>query len=137
MNGGGVFSNNTFTDLSYSIFLSSALFPTIIENNEIEINEQVNSTLAPVYITSTNSPIIEINNNEISDNYHQFNCFSAIYTKSSSNVSIVNNKIDGFQYGIYANSGRNFQISSNEITDCDVIGIYFNGKGNLQKFYNL
>jgi len=76
-----MFSNNTFTDLSYSILLNTASFTTIIENNEIEINEQVNTTLAPVYIVSSNTPFIEINNNEISDNYHQFNCFAAIYTR--------------------------------------------------------
>jgi PKD repeat protein len=132
--GGGVLSNNTFTDLSYSILLSSALFPTILENNKIEINELVNNTVAPVYITICNSPVIEINNNTISDNYHQYNCFSAIYAKSSSNLSISANKINGFQYGIYASTARNFQISSNDITDCDVVGIYFNGKGNYKNY---
>ncbi len=132
--GGGVFSNNTFTDLSYSILLNTASFTTIIENNEIEINEQVNTTLAPVYIVSSNTPFIEINNNEISDNYHQFNCFAAIYTKNSSNVSMVNNRIDGFQYGIYASSVKNFQISRNEIRDCDVVGIYISGKGNYKNY---
>jgi len=120
INGGGVFSNNTFTDLSYSIYLNSSLFTTIIENNEIEVNEPVSSTLAPIYINSINSPVIEINNNEISDNLHQFACFSAIYLKSSSKVSIMNNKIDGFQYGIYASSVRNVQVSSNKITDSDI-----------------
>ncbi len=134
VSGGGVFSNNTFTDLSYSIFLNSSLFTTIIENNEIEINEAVSTTLAPVYISSTNSPIVEINNNEISDNLHQFACFSAIYIRASSKISIMNNKIDGFQYGIFASSARNIQISSNEITDSDITGIYFIGKGNFSNF---
>jgi PKD repeat protein len=134
VNGGGVFSSNNFTDLSYSFFLSSALFSTILENNEIENNEQVNSIIAPIYIATTNSPIIEINNNEISDNFHQLNCFSAIYAKSSSNISMVNNKIFGFQYGIYVNVARNFQISSNQITGADVAGIYFAGKGNYRNY---
>jgi hypothetical protein len=134
VNGGGIYSYNTFTDLSYSIFLNTALFPTIIENNEIEINELVNSTNAPVYINSTNNPVIEVNNNEISDNYHQFNCFAAIYAKSSSKISIVGNRIDGFQYGIYVSSGKYFQISRNEIVDSDVTGIYFSGKGNYLNF---
>lgn len=134
LNGGGVFSNNTFTDLSYSILLNSSQFPTIIENNEIEINEIVNTNLAPVYVGSSTSSIIEINNNEISDNYHQYNCFSAIYARNSSNVSIINNKIDGFQYGIFVNLARNFQISNNEITDSDINGIYFYGKGNYRNF---
>lgn len=134
INGGGVFSNNTFTDLSYSIYLNSSLFTTIIENNEIEVNEPVSSTLAPIYINSINSPVIEINNNEISDNLHQFACFSAIYLKSSSKVSIMNNKIDGFQYGIYASSVRNVQVSSNKITDSDITGIYFSGKGNYSNY---
>jgi hypothetical protein len=132
--GGGVFSNNTFTDLSYSIFLGSSLFTTIIENNEIEINEPVSATLAPVYIASTTSPVIEINNNEISDNLHQFSCFSAIYIKSSSKISIMNNKIDGFQYGIFASSVNNVQISSNKITESDVVGIYISGKGNFSNY---
>jgi hypothetical protein len=132
--GGGIFSNNTFTDLSYSILLTTALYTTIIENNEFEINEQVNSTLAPIYINSSNTPFIEVNNNEISDNFHQFNCFSAIYARSSSNVSMVNNRIDGFQYGIYAFSVKNFQISRNEIKDSDVLGIYITSKGNYKNY---
>jgi len=41
---------------------------------------------------------------------------------------MVNNRIDGFQYGIYASSVKNFQISRNEIRDCDVVGIYISGK---------
>ena len=134
VNGGATISYNTFTDLSYSIYLSTALFTTIIENNEIEINEVVNTTVAPIYVNTTTSPLIEINNNEISDNYHQFNCFSAIYLKSSANVSAINNRIDGFQYGIYANSVRNTQISNNEIIDSDVIGIYFSTKGIFKNY---
>jgi hypothetical protein len=134
LKGGGVFSNNTFTDLSYSIFLNNASFTTLLENNEIEINELVNSTLAPVYLTSCNNPIIEINNNEISDNYHQWNCFAAVYAKNSSKVSIVNNRIDGFQYGIYASTVMNFQISRNEIKDSDVAGIYISSKGNNRNY---
>jgi len=133
-NGGGVFSYNTFTDLSYSIFVNAAIFPTIIENNEIEINERVNYTNAPIYINSTTKPIVEVNTNEISDNYHHYNCFAAIYARNSANVSIVNNRIDGFQYGIYVKAGRDFQISRNEIVDSDVTGIYFSGKGNNLNF---
>jgi PKD repeat protein len=133
-NGGGVFSYNTFTDLSYSIFVNAASFPTIIENNEIEINEVVSFTIAPVYISSTTRPIVEVNTNEISDNYRQYNCFSAIYARSSANVSIVNNQIDGFQVGVFVNNGRSFQISRNTIVDADVIGIYFRGKGNFANY---
>ncbi len=134
LNGGGIFSYNTFTDLSYSIFLNTSIFTTIIENNEIEVNELVNFSNAPIYINTTNSPVVEVNNNEISDNYHQYNLIAAIYAKSSSGISIVGNRIDGFQYGIYVLSGRNFQISRNEIIDSDVAGIYFTGKGNFMNF---
>lgn len=134
VNGGGTFSNNTFTDLSYSIFLNTSLFTTIMENNRIEFNEPVSSTLAAIYINTTNSPVVEINNNEISDNYHQFNCFSAVYLKSSSNVSIIGNRIKGFQYGVYSSSVRNIQISSNEITGSDINGIYFSSKGAFKNF---
>jgi hypothetical protein len=132
--GGGIFSYNTFTDLSYSIYLNTSLFPTIIENNEIEINELVNNTNAAIYINTTNGPVIEVNNNEISDNYRQFNCFAAIYARNSSAISITANRIDGFQNGIYVFAGRNFQISRNEIVDSDINGIYFSGKGNYMNF---
>jgi PKD repeat protein len=134
INGGGVFSNNTFTDLSYSLYLNSSLFSTIIENNRIEINEPVNSTLAPIYINSTNSPVVEINNNHISDNLHQFPCFAAIYLRSSSRISIMSNIIEGFNYGIFASSVRNVQISSNEITDSEINGIYITSKGNYSNY---
>jgi parallel beta-helix repeat protein len=134
VNGGGTFSYNTFTDVSYSIFLNTSIFNTIIENNEIEVNELVNATTASIYINNTYSPIVEINNNEISDNYRQYNLFAAIYTRNSANISITGNRIDGYQYGIYVLSGRNFQISRNEIVDSDAAGIYFNGKGNFANF---
>ena len=135
LNGGAIMSSNTFTDLSYSIYLNSLYWPAIIENNDIEINEQVNSTLAPIYIATTTTPLIEINNNKISDNYHQFNCFAAIYSVNSRNISIMNNAIDGFSYGIYISPGRNIQISSNEIVNSDIAGIYFQGgKGNFKNY---
>jgi hypothetical protein len=134
VNGGGTFSYNTFTDLSYSIFLNSNLFTTILDNNQIELNELVNTTVASIYVTGTNTPIVEINDNEITDNYHQYNCFAAIYAKSSSNLSIVNNQVNGFQYGIYVLTGKNFQISRNVIVESDQAGIYFSGKGNYQNF---
>lgn len=134
LNGGGIFSFNTFTDLSYSIYLNTAVFNTILENNQIEINELVNNTNAPIFINTTNGPIIEINNSEISDNYRQFNCFAAIYVNSSSKLSITANQIYGFRNGIYVFSGRNIQVSRNIIEDSDETGIYFRGKGNFANY---
>jgi parallel beta-helix repeat protein len=134
LNGGGILSYNTFTDLSYSIYIGTALFTTIIENNEIEINRPVNTTLAAIYIANTSSPVVEVNNNEISDNLHQFSCFSAIYIRSSSKVSVMNNTIDGFQYGIYALGAMNTQVSSNKITESETAGIYYTSKGNNKNY---
>ena len=134
INGGGLFSANTFTDLTYSIYLNSAVYSSIIENNEIEINVPAISPLSTVYIDNSNSPVIEINKNKILNNFHQYNSFSAIYTLNSSNVSMVNNNILGFRYGIVASKARNFQISSNQISDCDIAGIYFYGRGTDRNF---
>ena len=135
LNSGSIISSNTFTDQSYAIYLNVQYWTTIIENNDIENNEQVNSTLAPIYINATTSPLVEINNNRISDNYHQSNCFSAIYAVSSRNMSIMNNVINGFNYGIYINPGRAIQISGNEIRNSGIVGIYFRGgKGNFLNY---
>ncbi|NOX47741.1 MAG: PKD domain-containing protein [Chlorobi bacterium] len=125
MNGGGLFSENTFTDITYSIYINSALFPTNIENNDIEINIPAIFSPAAINVNNCVNPIVEINNNNIVNNSNQYNSFSAVYARSSSNISIVKNSIDGFRYGVIAVWGRNFQISNNEINECDVTGIYF------------
>ena len=132
--GGGLFSANTFTDQTYSIFLNAALYPSNIENNNIEVNKAAVAPPSSIYIDNSNSAVIEVNNNEISNNFHKYNSNSAIYTRYSSNVSIINNKIDGFRYGIIATNAKNFQISSNEIVDPDINGIYFYGTGSVKNF---
>ncbi|MEZ5082269.1 MAG: T9SS type A sorting domain-containing protein [Bacteroidales bacterium] len=124
-NGGGLFSENTFTDQSYSILLSSALFPTNIENNRIEVNEPALFSNASIYITNSVNPVIDIYNNQIANNTNQYNSFAAIYASNSANISMVKNTIDGFNYGIIGVLARNFQISDNEINDCSITGIYF------------
>lgn len=128
--GGGLFSENTFTDLSYAVMLNSAMFPTNIENNTIEVNKSTIYSLASIYIDFSVNPVIEINNNKIANNSNQYNSFSAIYARSSSNISIAKNAIDGFSYGIIAVLARNFQISKNDIEDCNSSGIYFYTPGN-------
>lgn len=131
---GGLFSANTFTDQTYSIFLNTALYPSNIENNKIEVNVPAVAPLSSVYIDNSNGTVIEINNNEMSNNFKIFNCYSAINAQFSSNLSIVDNKIDGFRYGIIAQNAKNFQISGNEIVNPDITGIYFYGVGTVKNF---
>ncbi|MFZ4399668.1 MAG: PKD domain-containing protein [Bacteroidales bacterium] len=132
--GGGLFSTNTFTDQTYSILLNNPLYASNIENNKIEVNVAAVAPPSSIYIDNANSSIIEINNNELSNNYNKYNSNSAIYARYSSNVSIVNNKINGFRYGIIATNVNTFQISSNEIVDPDINGIYFYGTGKQKNF---
>ena len=135
LNGGALVTENTFTDITYSLLLNSALFPSNIENNKISVNEPAIYSPSSIYILNCAGPIIEINNNKLSNNTNQFNSYSAIYASRSMNTSIVNNEIDGFRYGIIGVMGQNFQISNNEINDCDVAGIYFYSPGkNDQTF---
>ncbi|MCF8368640.1 MAG: PKD domain-containing protein [Bacteroidales bacterium] len=134
-NGGGLFSENIFTDMSYSVLLSSALFPTNLENNTMEVNEPAIFSLASVYIDNSVNPVIEINNNKLANNTNQYNSFAAIYARNSANISMVKNTIDGFNYGIIGVLARNFQISYNEINDCNFTGIYFfSANANVQNF---
>ena len=134
INSGGLFSENTFTDLTYSIYLNTAVYTSIIENNEIEVNVPAVSPLSTIYVDNSNSPLIEINKNKILNNFHQYNSFSAIYALNSANISMVNNNIEGFRYGIIASKARNFQISNNTISDCDISGIYFYGRGTDRNY---
>jgi hypothetical protein len=127
--GGGLISENTFTDITYSVLLNAALFPTNIENNKIAVNEAAIFSPSSIYILNTNGPVIEVNNNKISNNTNQFNSYSAIYASKSMNASIVNNEIDGFRFGIVGVPCQNFQISNNQINNGDISGIYYYSNG--------
>jgi len=131
---GGLFSANTFTDQTYSIFLNSPVYPSNIENNNIELNVTSVAASSCIYIDNSNTAVVEINNNEISNNFHKSSSNSAIYCRYSSNVSIVGNRIDGFSYGLIANSAKKFQISNNVIVDPEICGIYFSGTGSLKSY---
>ena len=132
--GGGLFSSNTFTDQTYSILLNNALYPTNVENNKIEVNVAAVAPPSSIYIDNSTSAVIEINNNQLSNNFNKYNSNSAIYARYSSNISIVNNKINGFRYGIIATNARKFQISNNAIVDPDINGIYFYGTGKDKNY---
>jgi hypothetical protein len=134
VSGGGLFTANTFTDQTYSMYINTAVFPTVMENNNIEVNTLAVSPLSTIYIDNCNAPVIEVNRNRIFNNFHQYNSYSAIYAQNSANVSVITNSISGFRYGIIASRARNFQVSSNEITDCDINGIYFYGKGTDKNY---
>ena len=133
--GGGLISENTFTDITYSALLESAMFPTNVENNKISVNEPAMFSPSTIYLLNCAGPVIEINNNKISNNTNQFNSYSAIYASKSKNTSIVNNEIDGFRFGIIGVMSQNFQISNNEIDECDANGIYFSSPGKNDKTY--
>ena len=132
--GGGVYSENTFSDMYSSIWLQSQSFYTGIENNEFELNLQPNIWFPCIYVNSCQNSIIEINNNEISNNYNQFMSYSAIYTVSSNNISIVNNEIEGFRYGILSIFSKNFQISENYVKNSLTYGIYFFEQENSKSY---
>jgi len=134
MKGGGLFTSNTFTDQTYSILLNAPQYASNIENNKIEVNQSSVAPPSSIYIDNSNSAIIEINNNDISNNFIKYNSNSAIYARYSSNVSIVGNRIHGFRYGIIATNVKSFQISNNEIVDPDINGIYFYGTGKEKNF---
>ena len=53
----------------------------------------------------------------MNNNFNQFMSYAGIYCVSSSNVSIVNNEIEGFNFGILGIFTKNFQISDNKITN--------------------
>jgi len=123
ISGGGVFSENTFTDLYSAVFMQSQVYYSGVDNNEIEINVP-GSVFPAIYVVSTQGPIVEVNNNEIANNYNQFVNQAGIYAISTNNVSVVNNRIDGFSYGIVAYNNINCQISLNEINECKTNGIF-------------
>lgn len=122
--GGGNFSENTFTDMFNSIWLHSPLYYSGIENNEIEVSASPVYIFPTIYVLSSDGPILEINHNEITNNYNKQMYHSAIYTVSTSNTSIVGNEIYGFYYGIVSSGCTNHQISENIINDAHLAGIY-------------
>jgi hypothetical protein len=134
-NGGALISENVFTDINYSVLINSASFPTNIENNKVSVNEATMFSPSSIYLFTCAGPVIEINNNKISNNTNQFNSYSAIYASKSKNVSIVNNEIDGFRFGIIGVMSQNFQISNNQINDCDATGIYFSSPGKNDRTF--
>lgn len=123
ISGGGIISENTFTDLYSSVFLQSQQYYSGVDNNEIEIN--VPTAIFPaVYVVATQGPIVEINNNEIANNYNQFVNQAGIYAISTYNISMVNNRIEGFNYGIVSYNNINCQISLNELNNIQTNGIF-------------
>jgi hypothetical protein len=124
LSGGGVFSENTFTDIGTAVLLQGQMYYSSVENNEIEVNLQTLNNFTSIYVISCNGPVIEVLNNEIKNNYSQWVSFSAIYAAYSTNLSIVNNEIDGFNYGIIDIGSIKHQISNNVINDTRFYGIY-------------
>lgn len=122
--GGGVFSENTFTDLGMSVYLNSQLYYTSVENNEIEVNLQPLGNFSSIDVIACQGPVIEIVNNEITNNFSQHLSFSAIYAWFTTNLSIFGNQIDGFNFGIIDLYPVKHQVSNNQITNSQTFGIY-------------
>ena len=122
---GGVFSENTFTDMGTSAYFSNQLYYTGFINNEIEANlETLIGVQSSIYVESCQGPIIDIADNEISNNYSQWVAGYAINTSNCTNLSIANNEIEGFTFGIADWYSTNHQITNNVINNCQFIGIY-------------
>lgn len=123
VSGGGSFTKNSFTDFYSAIMLQSQRFYSNIQNNSVEINVETWG-FPSIYVLSNNAALIEINNNQVTNNFNQFWSYAAIYVGRSSRVSIVNNSIYGYIYGILANVVSNLQISNNSILNSRSVGIY-------------
>ena len=132
--GGGIYSQNTFTDMYSSVWLQSAQFYTAVENSNFELNSQPVSWFPTVYISGCNGPVIEVNNNEIINNYNQFTGYVSVYATSSQNISIVDNDIEGFYFGILLSLTKNFQVSYNEIQNALSYGIFINEQANSRSY---
>ncbi len=124
MRSGGVFSENTFTDIGTAVYVYAQLYYTSIQNNEIEVNMLPSGNFTSIYALSCQGPLIEILNNEISNNYDQYTSFSGIYSYASNNVNISGNLVDGFSYGIIDISSLSHQISNNVVENARNYGIY-------------
>ncbi|MCX6258013.1 MAG: T9SS type A sorting domain-containing protein [Bacteroidia bacterium] len=122
--GGGRFTENTFTDCYNSIWLQAQLYYSLIDNNEIETNQPQVGSFPCVYIGLCNGPVIEVNNNDVSNDYNQFVNQTAIMAISSTSVTIVNNNVSGFNYGIVGNLCTKYQISNNTVKNSTIYGIY-------------
>lgn len=124
LRSGGVFSENTFTDIGTAVYVYGQLYYTSIQNNEIEVNTMLSGNTTSIYALLCQGPVIEILNNEISNNYNQYTSFSAIYSYASNNVNISGNLVDGFNYGIIDIYSLNHQISNNVVENARFYGIY-------------
>jgi len=134
LSSGGVFSENTFTDIGTAGYFQGQMYYTGFENNEIEANLQTLSLLSSVYVISCQGPVVDIANNEISNNYSQWVSLCAIYTSNCTNLSIANNDIEGFRYGIADFNSTNHQITNNVINNCQNMGIYVIEQANSRGY---
>ena len=134
-NSGGLVSENTFTNINTSVFLSRPSFVQRIEGNEIEINRNI-SNVNSVSVFNSFGVIVEINNNELSNNSHTATLNNAVYMERSSNVSVLSNQIRGYDIGVHSFNSSLTQTANNELTEISTIGIYYDGdwKGNPRNF---
>jgi len=132
---GGIISENTFTNINTSITINKPRFPTRIENNEIEINRNISNT-SSISVFSSKGVIVEINNNELENNYHTNSLNNAIYVERSSQVSVLSNQINGYDIGVNVVKCGITQTAYNVLTEIGKVGIYYNQKtkGFVKKY---
>ncbi len=128
--GSGKFSNNTFTDVNFGIFVRSQLAYTGILANVIESKVKG----FPVWVEQSSGPVVEIHQNTLINAYHQLVITAGIYVNISSRLSISGNNISGFYYGILATSVKNSEITNNILDQCFNTGIYFSETGTSSSY---
>lgn len=122
-------SENTLTNMSNGIVIQAPIGTTNIESNKLEINA-IHTTVATsssqISVFNSRGPFVFINNNEII-NSREFPGYTrtAIFTESSANISVKNNTIDGFHWGIFVNNSTGINLSENLITSASRAGIFF------------
>jgi hypothetical protein len=119
--GGGMFTKNIFTDMNFGVYLMQQKNYSLVQANAFEMAVKG----FPIVVEICKGPVVEINQNTILNTYNQFLGGAGIYLNRSNNLSVSSNYVDGFSYGILANSVANTQISKNIIDRSFSIGIYF------------
>jgi hypothetical protein len=128
--GGGMFTKNIFTDMNFGVFLMQQKNYSLVQANKFEIAVKG----FPIVVESCKAPVVEINQNNLLNTYTQFLGGAGIYLNRSNNLSVSSNYVDGFSYGILANSVANSQITKNIIDRSFRIGIYFFESNNSSSF---
>ncbi len=115
------FKDNTFTNISYSCF-------NIENTDNITISgNKATSAFCFVQMKDTNAKNIVISDNEVKNDKRS--TYMGFKINDSKGVTIKNNKISGYNYGILA-MGSDITVTGNTVTDCNLFGIRFTDGSN-------